>query len=73
MTTRTIQQDIVLRDPEVMHGEPVFRGTRVPVATFVDYLEGGYNIAEFREDFPGVTSEQIDSTLQLLRQALLSE
>ncbi len=73
MTTKTTQQEIVLHDPEVMHGEPVFRGTRVPVATFVDYLEEGYDIAEFRADFPGVKSEQVQAALQLLRNALLAE
>ena len=31
----------IARDPETMHGVPVFRGTRVPVQTLFDYLEGG--------------------------------
>jgi len=34
-------QEAITRDPEVMHGKPVFRGTRVPVQTLFDYLECG--------------------------------
>jgi len=73
MSTKVVQQDIVLRDPKVMHGEPVFRGTRVPVVTLVDYLESGYDIDEFREGFPGVRPEQVHAALQLLRETLLAE
>jgi uncharacterized protein (DUF433 family) len=63
---------IVLRDSDVMHGEPIFRGTRVPVVTLVDYLEDGYSIQDFREEFPGVTKEQVQAALQIFRKALLS-
>jgi uncharacterized protein (DUF433 family) len=73
MSTKVVQQDIVLRDPKVMHGEPVFRGTRVPVATLVDHLEDGYDIHEFRAGFPGVSPEQIHAALELWREALLGE
>ena len=73
MVTKVEQQDLVLRDPNVMSGEPVFRGTRVPVVTFVDHLENGYDINEFRAGFPGVSPEQVHAALQLLREALLAE
>jgi uncharacterized protein (DUF433 family) len=73
MSTKVVQQDIVLRDPKVMHGEPVFRGTRVPVATLIDHLEDGYDINEFRAGFPGVSPEQIHAALELWREALLGE
>jgi len=63
---------IVLRDGDVMHGEPIFRGTRVPVVTLVDYLEDGYSIQDFREGFLGATEEQVQAALQIFRKALLS-
>ena len=63
---------IVLRDSDVMHGEPIFRGTRVPVVTLVDYLEDGYSIQDFREGFLGATKEQVQAALQIFRTALLS-
>lgn len=45
----------IVRDPEIMHGIPVFRGTRVPVQTLFDYLEGGDTLEDFLEGFPTVT------------------
>ena len=50
-------QDVVTRDPEVMHGTPVFRGTRVPVKTLFDYLENGETLDDFLEGFPTVSRE----------------
>ena len=38
-----------------MHGVPVFRGTRVPVQTLFDYLEGGETLEDFLTGFPTVT------------------
>ncbi len=50
-------------DPEILSGTPVFIGTRVPAKTLFDYLEGGESIAEFLEDFPSVTQEQVIAAL----------
>jgi uncharacterized protein (DUF433 family) len=47
----------VTRDPEIMHGTPVFRGTRVPVRNLFDYLEGGESLDEFLDGFPTVSRE----------------
>ncbi len=45
-------------DPEILGGEPVFMGTRVPVKTLVDWLVGGYSLEEFLDNFPSVSREQ---------------
>jgi uncharacterized protein (DUF433 family) len=50
-------QDAVTRDLQVMHGTPVFRGTRVPVKTLFDYLENGETLDDFLEGFPTVSRE----------------
>lgn len=50
-------QDAVTRDPQLMHGEPVFRGTRVPVKTLFDYLEHGDSLDDFLTGFPTVSRE----------------
>ncbi|MBK7927462.1 MAG: DUF433 domain-containing protein [Bryobacterales bacterium] len=50
-------QDAVTRDPELMHGEPVFRGTRVPVKTLFDYLEHGDSPDDFLTGFPTVSRD----------------
>ena len=48
---------IIHRDPDIMSGVPVFRGTRVPLQTFFDYLEGEGGLAEFINDFPYLKSQ----------------
>ncbi len=47
----------VTRDPELMLGTPVFRGTRVPVKTLFDYLENGESLDDFLEGFPTVSRQ----------------
>ena len=66
MSVQELNQDIVERDPEILGGTPVFRGTRVPIQTLFDYLEAGESLGEFLDDFPTVTREQ---TLRLLESA----
>jgi uncharacterized protein (DUF433 family) len=56
----------IVRDPEIMHGTPVFRGTRVPAQTLFDYLEGGETLEDFLEGFPTVSR---DLALQALEEA----
>ena len=48
---------VIIRDPDVLGGTPVFRGTRVPFQALLDYLEGGQTLDEFLDDFPTVTRE----------------
>jgi uncharacterized protein (DUF433 family) len=45
----------IIRDKDTMHGVPVFRGTRVPVQTLFDYLEGGDTLEDFLAGFPTVS------------------
>lgn len=51
-------REIVSRDAEVVSGELVFAGTRVPVKNLVDYLAAGETLDGFLDDFPGVSREQ---------------
>lgn len=54
-----MKQPIVSRSPDILGGTPVFAGTRVPVQTLVDYLEGGDTIDDFLAGFPTVKQEQV--------------
>lgn len=58
-------------DPEIMSGEPVFVGTRVPVNALFDYLEGNHSLDEFLDDFPSVDQAQALAALQIARWAVL--
>jgi uncharacterized protein (DUF433 family) len=55
LSDNQIMQEAVTRDPEVMHGTPVFRRTRVPVQTLFDYLENGESLDDFLEGFPTIS------------------
>ena len=56
MSQRT--KPLINVDPEILGGEPVFMGTRVPVQTLVDHLAEGISLDEFLVDFPTVTRDQ---------------
>ena len=64
---------IVHSDPEILGGEPVFVGTRVPVRTLLVYLEGGETLDEFLDNFPTVTREQAVAFLEESATTLLAE
>ena len=64
-------EGIVSVDPEIMGGTAVFAGTRVPVQTLLDYLEGNERLEEFLEDFPTVTREQAVLFLESAKKALI--
>jgi uncharacterized protein (DUF433 family) len=66
-------RNVVHSDPEIMGGTPVFRGTRVPVQTLLDYLEAGHSLAEFLDDFPSVTREQAIAVLQHAKNLLVAD
>jgi uncharacterized protein (DUF433 family) len=61
---------IVHSDPEIMSGEPVFVGTRVPLKNLIDYLAAGDSLEKFLESFPSVTREQATAALELAGDAL---
>jgi uncharacterized protein (DUF433 family) len=52
--------------PEILGGTPVFVGTRVPVQSLFDYLEGGDTLNEFLKQFPSVRREQAVAALEFL-------
>ena len=58
---------VVHSDPEILGGEPVFVGTRVPVKSLYDYLEAGDSLDEFLESFPSVSREQAVAALEMAR------
>jgi uncharacterized protein (DUF433 family) len=65
-------QEPITRDPEVMHGTPVFTGTRVPVKTMFEYLENGESLDDFLEGFPTVSRELAVQVLEESRELRLA-
>jgi len=64
---------IIHSDPEIHSGDPVFVGTRVPVRTLLDYIEGGDSLEVFLDNFPTVTREQAVAFLECAARAALAE
>ena len=64
---------VIIRDPQILGGTPVFRGTRVPFQALLDYLEGGQTLDEFLDDFPTVTRDAAVSALELAKSLLVSK
>jgi len=61
---------VIVRNPAILGGEPVFRGTRVPFRALTDYLEHERSLSEFLEDFPSVTRDQAIAALEEARISL---
>ena len=64
---------IVHRDPDVLNGTAVFVGTRVPIRSLFDYLEGNDTLDEFLRQFPSVRREQAVALLDLARETLSAD
>ena len=67
----SMKKSAIESKPDIMGGTPVFKGTRVPVQTLFDYLEGGDSIAEFLKGFPTVSEKQVIAVLEEVKEKLL--
>ena len=61
---------IIISNPAILSGEPVFRGTRVPFKSLTDYLEHERSLIEFLEDFPSVSRADAIAALEEARISL---
>lgn len=60
-------EKVIVKDPRIMGGEPVFRGTRVPFKILTDYLEGGDSLDDFLEQYPSVSREAAIAAIEEVR------
>lgn len=65
--------DVIVKDPEILGGVPVFRGTRVPFQTLLEYIEGGQTLDEFLDDFPTVTREAAIGALERAKALVIDQ
>ena len=66
-------KDYINIDKEILSGNPVFRGTRVPIQTLFDHLEKGISLDEFLSDFSTVTKEQAVAVIEIASKILTSK
>lgn len=62
--------ELITSDPDILSGQTVFAGTRVPVETLFDHLEAGVPLDEFLDDFPTVSREQAVALLEVASKLL---
>jgi uncharacterized protein (DUF433 family) len=56
MTPKCVDvSDYIVADPEILGGDPVFRGTRVPIASLFEHLASDGLLNEFLKNYPTVT------------------
>jgi uncharacterized protein (DUF433 family) len=75
-TTAEIHQaagGLVVSDPGILGGKPVFRGTRLPVETLFEYLADGQTLDYYLETFPSVAREQVLAVLRYGQQRIEQE
>ncbi|MGN6531362.1 MAG: DUF433 domain-containing protein [Ginsengibacter sp.] len=65
--------EIITIDKDILGGQPVFKGTRVPVESLFDHLEAGVPLDEFLYDFPTVSKEQAIALLNIANKLLTSK
>ena len=53
--------DLIVIDPEIQHGEPVFKGTRITVHNIAGILQSGETEANLLEDYPRLSQEHLEA------------
>ena len=64
---------VIIKNPNILGGEPVFRGTRVPFKVLIDYLEGGDTLDQFLEEYPSVSRELAIAAIEEARLSLVAQ
>jgi uncharacterized protein (DUF433 family) len=64
---------VIIKDRDILGGEPVFRGTRVPFKILIDYLEGGDTLDQFLEQYPSVSRELAIAAIEEARLSLVAQ
>ena len=72
VNAQPLPSGIATMSMNVLGGEPVFAGTRVPVKTLLDYLEAGDSLDLFLYDFPTVARRQAVAVLEWAKNSLLT-
>jgi len=66
-------QNVIIKEENILGGEPVFRGTRVPFKILIDYLEGGDTLDQFLEQYPSVSRDLAIAAIEEARSSLVSQ
>jgi uncharacterized protein (DUF433 family) len=71
--SKSMASSVIVKNPEILGGVPVFAGTRVPFQALLDYIEGGRTLDEFLDHFPTVTREAAIAALEEAKALVLAQ
>jgi len=63
----------IIRDPEILNGTPIFKGTRVPIRVLIESFESGDSLDDFLENFPSVSRNQAIEVLELAIESITND
>ena len=66
-------QDRIVIDPEIHHGDPCIKGTRIPVAMVVGSLADGMTFDDIRREYPQLTDDDLYATLAYAAEVMRQE
>jgi uncharacterized protein (DUF433 family) len=69
----TSSADVIVSNPDILGGMPVFNGTRVPFKNLIDCLQSGDTLDEFLDQFPSVTCEAAIAALEHAKELVIAE
>jgi uncharacterized protein (DUF433 family) len=61
---KTAANGLVVSNPAILGGTPVFRGTRLPIQSLMEYLADGLSLDYFLETFEGISRQQAQAVLR---------
>jgi len=68
-----VSERVIIKDSDILGGEPVFRGTRVPFKVLIEYLEGGDTLDQFLEQYPSVSRILAIAAIEEARLSLVAQ
>jgi len=63
----------IIRDPQIMLGKPIIKGTRLTVELIMRKLAGGYSVENLIESYPQLSKEQIASVFEYVADVIANE
>lgn len=68
-----MQESIIVRDPKVMLGKPIIKGTRITVELVVRKIADGFSIQDILEAYPHLNREQVVAALDYAARMIADE
>lgn len=68
-----MQETIIVRDPKVMLGKPIIKGTRITVELIVRKIADGFTVQDILTGYPHLTKEQVLAALDFAARMIADE